>query len=287
MAQRPVMDQMFTCFAVVHDPRRQHPTTRLPLETSLTSTSLATLCGAQNWGEMAHWGQAKEVWLAECLDLPQGMPSRKTFGRVFAVLDPASLHQACGRWMKVLADLCQDIVALAGNTSRRSLDRADGPGPIHVVPAWVSANALVLAQVNVDATTNEITALPAWLRMLNLAGAVVTSDTMGCQVEIARQMQAQGADDVLSFKENQRGLYRDGEDLVTWFRGAHPLDHPIACGRAAQVDGGDGRLKMRRVWSPQALTGVAAGERWAGLTRLVMVESLRQRGAEESVEHRY
>ena len=114
------------------------------------------------------------------------------------------------------------IVALDGKTLRRSLDRADGKGPIHVVNAWASANELVLAQFKVDAKTNEITALPAWLRMLNLAGAVVTIDAMGCQVEIARQIQAQGADYVLSLKENQPCLYRDGDDLFTWLRGPHP-----------------------------------------------------------------
>ena len=101
---------------------------------------------------------------------------------------------------------------------------------MHVVNAWASAHELVLAQFKVDAKTHEITALPAWLRLLDLAGAVVTVGAMGCQVEIARQIQAQGADDVLSLKENQPGLYRDGDDLVTWLRGAHLRDHPIALG---------------------------------------------------------
>jgi predicted transposase YbfD/YdcC len=287
MAQRSAIDQMFTFFAVVHDPRRQHPTTLHTLETILTITILATICGAQNWVEIAHWGQAKAAWLAEFLDLPQGIPSHDTFGRVFAVLDPESLQQAFVRWMNALADLSQEIVALDGKTIRRSLDRADGKGPIHVVNAWASANELVLAQFKVDAKTNEITALPELLRMLNLAGAVVTIDAMGCQVEIARQIQAQGADYVLSLKENQPGLYRDCDDLFTWLRGAHPLDQPVACGRADQVDGGHGRIETRRVWSTEALEGVISGERWAGLTSLVMVESLRQLGEEESVERRY
>jgi len=198
MAQHSAIDQMCTFFAVIHDPRRQHPTTLHTLETILTITILATICGAQNWVEIAHWGQAKAAWLAEFLDLPQGIPSHDTFGRVFAVLDPESLQQAFVRWMNALADLSQEIVALDGKTIRRSLDRADGKGPIHVVNAWASAHELVLAQFKVDAKTNEITALPEWLRMLNLAGAVVTIDAMGCQVEIARQIQAQGADYVLS-----------------------------------------------------------------------------------------
>jgi predicted transposase YbfD/YdcC len=286
MAQRSAIDQMFTFFAVVHDPRRQHPTTLHTLETILTITILATICGAQNGVEIAHWGQAKAAWLAEFLDLPQGIPSHDTVGRVCAVLAPESLQQALVRWMNALADLSQEIVALAGKTIRRSLDRSDGKGPIHVVHAWASANELVLAPVKVDAKTNEITALPELLRRLNLAGAVVTIEAMGCQVEIARQIQAQGADYVLSFKENQPGLYRDGDDLFTWLRGAHPLDQPVAYGRADQVDGGHGRIETRRVWSTEALQGVISGERWAGLTSLVMVASIRQLGEEERVERR-
>lgn len=287
MAQRTAIDQMFTFFAVVHDPRRQHPTTLHTLETILTITILATICGAQNWVEIAHWGQAKAAWLAEFLDLTQGIPSHDTFGRVFAVLDPESLQQAFVAWMNALADLSQDIVALDGKTIRRSLDRADGKGPIHVVNAWASANELVLAQFKVDAKANEITALPELLRMLNLTGAVVTIDAMGCQVEIARQIQAQGADYVLSLKENQPSLYRDCADLFTWLRGVHPLDQPVAFGHDEQVDGGHGRIETRRVWSTEALEGVVSGERWPGLMSLVMVESARQLGDEASVERRY
>jgi predicted transposase YbfD/YdcC len=203
------------------------------------------------------------------------------------VLDPESLQQAFIAWMNALADLSQDIVALDGKTIRRSLDRADGKGPIHVVNAWASANEIVLAQFKVDAKTNEITALPQLLRLLNLAGAVVTIDAMGCQVEVARQIQAQGADYVLSLKENQPSLCRDCADLFTWLRGEHPLDQPVAFGYDEQVDGGHGRIETRRVWSTEALEGVISGERWPGLTSLVMVESIRQLGEEESVERRY
>jgi predicted transposase YbfD/YdcC len=287
MAQPPAIDQMFAFFAVVHDPRRQHPTTLHALETILTITVLATICGAQNWVEIAHWGHAKAEWLAEFLDLTHGIPSHETFGRVFAVLAPESLQQAFVSWMKALADLSQGIVALDGKTIRRSLDSADGKGPIHVVNAWASANAVVLAQCKVDAKTNEITALPELLRMLNLAGAVVTIDAMGCQVEIARQIQEQGADYVLSVKENQPSLYRDCAELFVWLRGPHPLDQPVVFGYDAQVDGGHGRIETRRVWSTEALAGVVSGERWPGLTSLVMVESIRQLGEEESVEQRY
>ena len=261
MAQPPVMDSMFAFFAVVHDPRRQHPTTLHALETILTLTILATICGAQNWVELEHGGHAKAEWLAEFLALAHGIPSHDTLGRVFAVLAPKSLQAAFVSWRQALVDLRQDIVALDGQTIRRSLDSADGKGPIHVVNAWASANEVVLAQFKVDAKTNEITALPELLRMRNVAGAVVTIDALGGQVEIARQIQEQGADYVLSLKENQPSLYRDCANLFTWLRGPHPLDQPVVFGYNEQVDGGHGRIETRRVWSTEALEGVVSGER--------------------------
>lgn len=198
MAEPPAIDQRFTFFAVVHDPRRQHPTTLHALETILTRTLLATICGAQHWVEIEHWGHAKAAWRTEFLDLPPGMPSHDTFGRVFAVLDPASLQQAFVAWMQALVDRRQDLVALEGKTIRRSLDRAEGTGPMHVVNAGSSANEVVLAPFKVDAKTNESTALPELLRMLHVASAVVTIDALGCHGASARQSQAQGADSVLS-----------------------------------------------------------------------------------------
>jgi predicted transposase YbfD/YdcC len=286
MAQHMAIDQMLTFFAVVHDPQRQPPTTLPPLETILTITILATICGAQHWVESAHWGQAKEAWRGECLDLTQGIASHETFGRVCAVLDPESLQQAVVSWMKALADLRHDVVAREGKTVRRSLDRADGKGPLHVVQAWASAHELVLAPFKVDANTHESTALPAWLRMRTLAGAVVTIEAMGCQVESARQMQVQGADDVLSLQAHQPSLSHDGDDLCAWLRGSHPLDQPVSWGHAEPVEGGHGRIETRRVWSTEALEGVVSGERWPGLTSLVRVESRRQHGEEASVARR-
>jgi hypothetical protein len=147
-------------FAHVEDPRRQHPTTFHSLEAILIITILGTICGAQNWVESEQWGQTQQAWLSEFLALPHGIPSHDTFGRVFALLDPESLHQAFVAWMSALVARCPEIMALDGKAIRRSLDRADGKGPIQVVSAWASRKALVLAQFKVDAKSNEITALP-------------------------------------------------------------------------------------------------------------------------------
>ena len=281
------IDHMFCYFANVEDPRREHSTTLHSLEAILIITILGTICGAHNWIEIEQWGQAQQAWLCEFLELPYGIPSHDTFGRVFALLDPESLHQAFVAWMSALARLGQEIIALDGKTIRRSLDRADGKGPIHVVSAWASCNELVLAQFKVDAKSNEITALPALLAMLNLEGSVVTIDAMGCQVDIARQIKDQGGEYVLSLKENQPSLYAECVALFTWLKGLHPCAEEIVLGADVQVDGGHGRVETRQVWCTAALDGVMSCERWPGLTSLVMVESTRHLGGQDEVEHRY
>jgi len=274
-------------FAAVDDPRRQHATTLHSLEAILIITILGTICGAHNWVEIEQWGQVQESWLSEFLELPHGIPSHDTFSRVFALLDPESLHQAFVAWMSALAQLYQEIIALDGKAIRRSLDRADGKGPIHLVSAWASRNELVLAQFKVDAKSNEITALPELLALLNLEGNVVTIDAMGCQVEIARQIIDQGGEYVLSLKENQPNLYEDCVELFAWLTGPHPLDEEIVLGKDEQVDGGHGRVETRHVWCTSALEGVVSSERWPGLRSLVMVEAIRHIDGHDQVEHRY
>jgi predicted transposase YbfD/YdcC len=287
MDSTTAIDHMFFYFANVEDPRRAHSTTLHSLEAILIITILGTICGAHNWVEIEQWGQGQQAWLSEFLDLPHGIPSHDTFGRVFALLDPESLHQAFLAWMNALVQLGQEIIALDGKTIRRSLDRADGKGPIHVVSAWASRNELVLAQFKVDAKSNEITALPELLALLNLAGSVVTIDAMGCQVEIARQIIDQGGDYVLSLKENQPSLSADCAELFAWLKGPHALDEEIVLGSDEQVDGGHGRVETRQVWCTSALDGVVSCERWPGLTSLVMVESTRYIDGVDEVEQRY
>ena len=189
--------------------------------------------------------------------------------------------------MSALADVAEDIIALDGKTIRRSLDRADGKGAIHVVSAWASANELVLAHFKVENKSNEITALPELWAMLKLHGCVVTMDARGCQVEIARQLINQGGAYVLSLKENHPGLHRDCEELFAWLRGPHPGDEAVGLGYDEQVDGGHGRIETRKVWSTEALAGLGTCERWPGLAPLVMVEATRQIGDQASREQRY
>ena len=287
MAHPTGIEQLLAFCAVVHEPRRQHATTWPPLETILTSTILATICGAQHWVARAHWGHAKAAGLSACLDLTHGMPSHDTFGRVFALWAPSRLQQALASWRQALADLPQAMVALDGQTLRRSLDRADGKGPMPLVHAWSAAHALVVAQGNVEAKTHAITALPAWLRLLHLTGAGVTMEAMGCQGESARQRQAQGAESRRSVKEHPPTLSSDGVDVWAWRRSPQPRAHPVTLGYDAQVDGAHGRSAMRRVWRPPIPEGWESCPRWPGLTSLVRVAASRHLGEAERVEQRY
>lgn len=264
MDATPAITPMRFYFANVEAPRRPHSTTLHALEALLGITSLGTICGAQNWVEIEQWGQAQQAWLCECLELPPGIPSHETVGRVLALLDPQSLHQAFVAWMSALRHQYPEVSALDGQTIRRALDRADGTGPLHVGSAWASRHALVLAQVKVEAKSHEIPAWPELLALLNLAGHVGTIDARGCQGEIARQIIDQGGEDVRSLQENPPSLSADCVEVFAWLTGPHPLEEESVLGTEHQVDGGHGRVETRQVWCTAARDGVLSGERWPG-----------------------
>jgi predicted transposase YbfD/YdcC len=176
----------------------------------------ATIAGANDFVAMEKFGTSKRAWLSKFLELPNGIPSHDTFGRVLAAIDPHAFTECFLRWVRALRQTTAgQFVGIDGKTARASGDRAQGQNPLHVVSAWASANQLVLGQVAVDEKSNEITAIPTLLEMLELQGALVTIiDAMGCQKEIVRQIRAQGAAYVLPVKGNQEHLE---EDIVNHF----------------------------------------------------------------------
>ena len=155
----------------------------------LVITLCAVICGADTWAEVELFGRAKVDWLRSFVELPHAIPSHDTFGRVFARLNPDQLERCSQAWMQALAKVSGGrLIALDGKTIRRSFDRADGKDAIHMVSAWYQADHLVLGQLATDAKSNEITAVPRLLALLNISDAVVTIDAMGCQKAIARQI---------------------------------------------------------------------------------------------------
>lgn len=278
-------------FADLPDPRVER-TRWHALPDLLVIALCAVLCGADNFVEMEDWAYAKEAWLRERLALPNGIPSHDTFNRVFARLDPDAFSQCFLRWVEALREPTGgQVIALDGKTLRHSFDRASGRGALHVVSAWAAENRLVLGQVPVDAKSNEITALPALLALLDVRGCIVTIDAMGCQKEIARQITEQGGDYVLALKGNQATLF---EDVQLFLDDAETRDfREVAHQTHRTFDAEHGRQETRRYW----VTGEIAwlrerhGERtWAGLASIGMVESRRRNGGPgtpETVERRY
>jgi predicted transposase YbfD/YdcC len=247
------------------------------------------ICGADSWVDLELFGRSKEEWLKRFLSLPNGIPSHDTFGRVIALLDPAKFAQCFTSWVKAVSQLTQgQVIAIDGKALRRSHDRANGKSAIHMVSAWASANHLVLGQLKVDDKSNEITAIPELLEVLELSGCIVTIDAMGCQKDIARQIVEQGADYVLALKENQGQLYREVTDtfksgLGSAFEG---LQHDFY----QTVGKGHGRIETRQCWvvsEPEVLEYLNEKGAWAGLSSVAMVRSKRVVGDEESVESRY
>jgi predicted transposase YbfD/YdcC len=246
----------------------------------------AVLCGANDWVAVETFGKAKEAWLRQFLALPHGIPSHDTFGRVFALLAPGQLQECFVSWIQAVAQVTAgQLVAIDGKTLRRSYDRRSAKAAIHMVSAWAAQNRVVLGQLKTAEKSNEITAIPELLRILDVSGCLVTIDAMGCQRAIAQQIVEQGGDYVLALKRNQETLYEAVEQL---FQRAH--DTPSA-GLVLQYyethDEAHGRVEIRRHWTTDAVEGLEQKDAWAKLNCIGRVESERHLNGEVTLEQRY
>ena len=182
-----------TIFAAVEDPRIER-TKRHKLLDILLIALCGVICGAEGWAEIEEFGRTKEAWLQSFLELPNGIPSHDTFGRVFARIDSQQFETCFLEWVQRISGVMKGVIAVDGKTLRRSHDRANGKKALHLVSAWASENRLVLAQLATEEKSNEITAIPVLLRQLALAGCIVTIDAMGTQTQIASQIREQEGD---------------------------------------------------------------------------------------------
>lgn len=194
---------------------RQKAKVLYPLPELLLCCLVAVLCGAEGWVEVEEYGEAKLDFLRRFLPFAHGIPSHDTFSDVFNVLDRERFKAAFIAWTAALQENIREIVAIDGKTLRRSFDRGDGQGPIHMISAWAAGQRLVLGQLAVGAKQNEITAIPELLALLNLEGAIVTIDAVGCQKKIAATIRDKGADYLLALKDNQPTLRRDVADFFS------------------------------------------------------------------------
>jgi predicted transposase YbfD/YdcC len=272
-------------FAELTDPRVDRGKLHLLLDI-LVIALCAVICGADTWVEMEAYGKAKYEWLKGFLALPNGIPSHDTFARVLARLKPEEFQRCFLNWMRAVSDLTHgEVVAIDGKTLRRSFDRAADKGAIHMVSAWATANQVVLGQQKVDEKSNEITAIPALLRLLEVEGCIVTIDAMGCQKEIARTIVEQGADYGLALKGNQGVMYHEVELFFTGARQHEFWNIPYRFHHT--VDGEHGRIEERRYWLVSELDWLAETRTWVGLRGFGMVEAQRTSGETTSVERRY
>lgn len=262
-------------FTQMTDPRRNNA--RHQLTDILTIALFAVTCGADGWAAVAEYGRAKSAWLATFLELPHGIPSHDTFGDVFARLQPQAFEHCFMQWMKKLVQLSGGkLVAIDGKSLRRSFEHGwDKSGMAHMVSAFVAANRMVFAQVKTEGKGKELSAIEQLLKLLDLNGAVVTIDALGCQKEIAQNILDAGGRYLLQVKDNQPALHQKLQAVFTEAR----LERFIGWEHDyfTQTDGDHGRVETRRLWVcwDTSLLGELAGQ-WPGVKSLILVERTRQ-----------
>ncbi len=272
-------------FAGVVDPRLERKREHRLLDILVIAIS-AAVCGANDWVAVETFGKAKESWLRKFVALPNGIPSPDTFGRVFALLEPDQLQESFVSWIQAVAQVTKgQVVAIDGKTLRHSYDRRSAKAAIHMVSAWTAQNHVVLGQLKTEEKSNEITAIPELLRLLDVSGCLVTIDAMGCQRAIAAQIVKQGGDYVLALKRNHESLYEAVEELFARAQ-LMPSSGPVLHSHET-TDKAHGRVEIRRHWTTNAVAELEQHDAWAKLTCLGKVESERHVDGKVTREQRY
>jgi predicted transposase YbfD/YdcC len=230
--------------------------------------------------------EKKKEWLAKFLDLTNGIPSHDTFNAVFALLKPAAFERCLLSWITSLRDVTRgQVLAIDGKTLRGSYEREDKKAAVHMVSVWATANQLSLGSMVVDEKSNEITAIPKLLELIDVSGALVTIDAMGCQKEIARQTKKEGADYVLAVKENQPKLHQAVSDFF-----AEQMDEDFAsspCRRQETHEKGHGRVEQRYYYLAPVPDDFPVRRDWPHLKALGMAINVTERDGKETSEVRY
>ncbi|MCC5628030.1 ISAs1 family transposase [Nostoc sphaeroides] len=274
-------------FSNLEDPRIER-TKQHQLVDIVAIAILAVISGSDTWVAIETYAQAKREWLETFLALPNGIPSHDTIARVFARLNPQAFEQCFHRWVGSITEaIGAQVIPIDGKTVRQSFDRNSGQKAIHVVSAWASEHRLVLGQLKVDSKSNEITAIPKLLELLDIVGCIITIDAMGCQKEIAAQIIAKNADYVLALKANQSKL----EGAVnSWFEKAQSnnfegVDHSYH----HTIESAHGRIEIRKYWSVpvEQLGEIPNQEKWSGLRSVGMVMCERRLWNKTTIEVRF
>jgi len=276
---------MLRIFKDVPDSRMQGKVVH-KLHDILVIAVCSIIAGLEHWTQMEDYCRANFQWFKSFLDLPNGIPSHDTFGNVFAALSPDEFEKSIQMWINSLDGASTEgkHIAIDGKALRGSFDKAAGKTAVHMVNAYVHENHTVFGQLKVDEKSNEITAIPKLLEMLELKDSTVTIDAMGCQREIAKNIIEKQGDYVLALKGNQSALL---EDVQTY------MDDVIANGSSEDYDKYEstekshGRLETRKCWSVGKIDWLNQRHDWVGLKSIAAVESKRTVGEAVSVERRY
>ena len=279
-----VTTSLEACFGDLPDPRVQGRCDHKLLDIIIIAICGA-LCGADSWVGIETVGKAKAQWFGQFLELEHGIPSHDTFGDVFAKIDSDAFQRRFIEWVESVFRVTQgQVVAIDGKTVRGSHDGAIGKGAIHLVSAWASTNGIVLGQRKTAQKSNEITAIPELLELLNVSGCIVTIDAMGCQTKIAEQIRDRKADYLLRVKDNQRHLK---EDIVEWFRyGDERGFATMQMDFHRTTHKTSGRIEVRQCWvvtDPVAFEYLRHYEGWPDLHSIIRVQ--RERRAGNQVTH--
>jgi predicted transposase YbfD/YdcC len=270
-----VQQQWLTQFVELDDPRGRQGVEHAFLSIVMIAI-LATISGAQGWEDIELYAESHGPWLGTFLDLSRGIPHADTYRRMFERIDPEALQGCFQGWLQqIVTATGAQVIPIDGKTLRGSYDREAKQSALHLVSAWASENRLLLAQVKVDEKTNEITAIPALLELLDISGCIITIDAMGTQTAIAQQIITQQGDYVLCLKANHPTLH---QDVKAWFEQAQSQGFTgITHSYDRRVEGGHHRRENRQVWAvPLAVMGALhQSAQWAGLQTVVMVERVR------------
>jgi predicted transposase YbfD/YdcC len=288
MAENPI-GSIEEHFSQVEDPRIERNKLHKLLDIIVIAIC-AVICGADNWVDIELFGNKKQAWLRQFLELPNGIPAHDTFGRVFGLLN-AEQFQACFmEWVQAVNQVTGgQVIAVDGKELRGSLDGYLGKDAIYLVNAWASANQISLGQRQVGDKSNEITAIPELLALLEIAGCISTIDAIGCQTEIARQIVARQGEYVLAVKDNQPHLAVDLAYLFDLYRQEdNPLAHFSDYHKTVEKD--HGRIEIRECWTLSAESYLPTVRRlaaWDGVRSLVLIRCERRIGQQTTSQTRY
>jgi predicted transposase YbfD/YdcC len=285
MASESTNPTLVECLSSLKDTRKQIGQEHKFIDI-LVIAVWAVICGADGFTGMENFGKAKHDWLQTFLELPHGIPSHDTFGRVFARIKPREFQRCFQRWVQGLAQrVAGEIIPIDGKTLRRSHDRGHGQSAIEVVSAWSSSQRLTLGQLKVAAASNEITAVPELLKVLALEGCLVTLDAINTQKKTIARIVEQKADYVVALKGNHEKLLAAVTELTEAVVEDRTINVPFATHQS--VDGEHGRIEMRRYLHVAAQDWLPEKEQWRNLQSVGVVESTREINGQATTERRY